>query len=55
MTTICMECRDGKHNKPYRVFCETVVFARDMDQGFEIGCQELDDEKYQIENWKSEL
>lgn len=50
---MCMECRDGSHIKSYRVFCETMIYARDEQQAAELGYQVLRDEDYQVERMEN--
>ena len=52
--SICMNCRDGRHNLSYRVFCETLIYARDKDQATELGYDALKDEDYSVERVKFE-
>jgi len=52
-TKLCMECRDGSHVKSYRVFCETLIYARDEEQAAELGYQTLHEEDYQVEKMEN--
>jgi len=50
---MCMQCRDGSHVLTYRVFCETLIYARDEEQAAEIGYQVLHEEDYQVERMEN--
>ena len=45
----CGECRDGHHIKEYRLYCETIVYARDEEAAYELGYQDIKDEDYHLE------
>ena len=46
---LCTYCNEGEHIKRYRLFCETIVNARDSEAAYELGYQDIKEEDYQLE------